>query len=265
MYLNLAIIGAFIFLYSILSGKLERTPINGAIVFTAFGFIFGSLGLGLLKLNIDSEMVGVLAELTLAMVLFIDASNANLGVLKKSSHIPQRLLVIALPLIILLGFGVGYFLFDNLTLLEIAILATMLAPTDAALGKVVVTNKSVPVDIWYLDTRIETDISADWYRGCSWSLDGHLRGMDNQDLWKQGMDNRDLEAVNCCISGCSLFRYSARPWWKWIHRFLRRRVNFRRYRTRPQTQTCGSARCRRNSRCFCLDHLGSFRSCRGRP
>ncbi|MHC4759381.1 MAG: cation:proton antiporter domain-containing protein, partial [Planctomycetota bacterium] len=147
MYLNLAIIGAFIFLYSILSGKLERTPINGAIVFTAFGFIFGSLGLGLLKLNIDSEMVGVLAELTLAMVLFIDASNANLGVLKKSSHIPQRLLVIALPLIILLGFGVGYFLFDNLTLLEIAILATMLAPTDAALGKVVVTNKSVPVDI----------------------------------------------------------------------------------------------------------------------
>ncbi|MHC4216590.1 MAG: cation:proton antiporter domain-containing protein, partial [Planctomycetota bacterium] len=146
MYANLAIIGVFIFLYSILSGKLERTPINGAIVFTAFGFIFGSLGLGLLKLNIDSEMVGVLAELTLAMVLFIDASNANLGVLKKSFRIPQRLLVIALPLIILLGFGTGYFLFDNLTLLEIAILATMLAPTDAALGKAVVSNKSVPTD-----------------------------------------------------------------------------------------------------------------------
>jgi NhaP-type Na+/H+ or K+/H+ antiporter len=47
-------------------------------------------------------------------------------------------------LTILLGFGVGVLLVDNLSLLTIALLATMLAPTDAALGKAVVTNQSVP-------------------------------------------------------------------------------------------------------------------------
>jgi NhaP-type Na+/H+ or K+/H+ antiporter len=34
--------------------------------------------------------------------------------------------------------------FDQLTFIEIALLATMLAPTDAALGQAVVTNESVP-------------------------------------------------------------------------------------------------------------------------
>jgi NhaP-type Na+/H+ or K+/H+ antiporter len=144
MYENLALIGVFVFLYSIASGGLERTPINGAIVFAAFGLLFGPLGLGLLDLELGAEGLRTIAELTLALVLFTDATNANLGVLRQHFRIPQRLLLIALPLIILLGYGVGVLVFDDLTLLEVAILATMLAPTDAALGKAVVTDERVP-------------------------------------------------------------------------------------------------------------------------
>jgi NhaP-type Na+/H+ or K+/H+ antiporter len=147
VYENLAILGAFVFLYSIIAGVLERTPINGAVVFTAFGLACGPLGLGILNLSVDAEGLSTLAELTLALVLFTDAANADLGVLKRSFHIPQRLLLIGLPLTILLGFGAGVVLFGKLTLLEIAILATMLAPTDAALGKAVVTDESVPAHI----------------------------------------------------------------------------------------------------------------------
>jgi NhaP-type Na+/H+ or K+/H+ antiporter len=62
-------------------------------------------------------------------------------------HIPRRLLLIGLPLTIVFGFGVGVVLFGGLTLFEIAILATMLAPTDAALGKAVVTNPDVPPSV----------------------------------------------------------------------------------------------------------------------
>ena len=147
MYLDMAVLAAFVFVYSIVGGALERTPVNGAIVFASFGLVFGPLGLGLLTLNVDAEGLRTLAELTLALVLFTDASNADLGVLKKSFRIPQRLLLIGLPLTILLGFGFGVMLFDDLSLLEIAILATMLAPTDAALGKAVVTDESVPINI----------------------------------------------------------------------------------------------------------------------
>jgi len=112
-----------------------------------FGLIFGPFGLGFLDLDVDAEFLSNLAELTLALVLFTDASNANLRELKHSFHIPQRLLLIGLPLTILLGILTGYLLFDGLALLEIAILATILAPTDAALGKAVVTNQAVPSNI----------------------------------------------------------------------------------------------------------------------
>jgi len=147
MYESLAILGAFVFFYSLVAGGLERTPVNGAIVFTAFGLVLGPLGLGLLKLDVDTEGLRSLAELTLALVLFTDASNANLDVLKKNIRLPQRLLLIGLPLSIVLGFAVGVLLLGNLTLFEVAILATMLAPTDAALGKAVVTDESVAANI----------------------------------------------------------------------------------------------------------------------
>jgi len=147
MYENLAILGTFVFLYSITSGGLEKTPINGALVFTVFGLAVGPIGLDLLTGDIDSEGLRTLAELTLALLLFADAATANLDELKRFSGIPVRLLLIGLPLTILLGFGAGVVLFSGLTLLEIALLATMLAPTDAALGKAVVTNKAVPSNI----------------------------------------------------------------------------------------------------------------------
>mgnify|MGYP001812794244 CR=1 FL=1 len=147
MYANLAILGTFIFLYSIISGGLEKTPVSGALVFTAFGLTVGPLGLDLLTMHVGTEGLSLLAELTLAVLLFADAANANLGALKQFSRIPVRLLLIGLPLTILFGFGIGVVLFGGLTLLEIAILATMLSPTDAALGKAVVTNEGVPTNI----------------------------------------------------------------------------------------------------------------------
>lgn len=147
MYSDLAILAAFVFVYSIVAAKLENTPVSGALVFVFFGLACGPIGLGIINLDVDAEGIRTLAELTLALVLFTDASNADLRVLKLSFRIPERLLLIGLPLTIFLGFLFGVVLFDNLALLEIALLATILAPTDAALGKAVVTNESVPSQI----------------------------------------------------------------------------------------------------------------------
>jgi len=144
MYQNLAILAAFVFLYSAVAGRLEKTPIGGAIVAMGFGFASGPLGLGIFTPHVDGELLRTLAELTLALVLFTDAANANLSVLKISLKIPERLLLIGLPLTILIGFGFGFLVFPGMALFELAVLATMLAPTDAALGKAVVTNPAVP-------------------------------------------------------------------------------------------------------------------------
>lgn len=144
MYLALIIFGIIIFAYSIVAGKLDRTVINGAVVYIVIGLLIGPLAFNLLHLEVDADVLSGLAELTLALVLFADATNANLGTLKKSFLIPQRMLLIGLPLTIALGFGIGIPLLGSLTLLEVAILSTMLAPTDAALGKAVVTDERVP-------------------------------------------------------------------------------------------------------------------------
>lgn len=147
MYENLAVIAVFAFLYSVVAGRLEKTFISGPVVYMGFGLIFGPLGLGILDIDVSATDLRVIVDLTLALILFLDASNANLGVLKRNVTIPGRLLGIGLPLTILMGFGVGLLIFDQLTVFELAILATMLAATDAALGKAVVTNQKVPADI----------------------------------------------------------------------------------------------------------------------
>lgn len=147
MYQSLAILAVFAFIYSAIANRLEKTPLSGAIIFVAFGLVCGPTGLGVLDLSIDAEGIRLLAEFTLSLVLFTDAANADLRVLRSSFRIPERLLLIGLPLTILLGFGVGFVMFDQISLLEVALLATMLAPTDAALGKAVVTNSLVPARI----------------------------------------------------------------------------------------------------------------------
>jgi NhaP-type Na+/H+ or K+/H+ antiporter len=144
VYQDIIILAVFILIYSSVAGAVERTWISGAIIFTAFGLLIGPVGLDLISFKADREVIRTLAELTLALVLFTDAAGADMGVLRKTEALPTRLLLIGLPLTILLGFGVAALLFQELSLLEVALLATMLAPTDAALGKAVVTNETVP-------------------------------------------------------------------------------------------------------------------------
>jgi len=144
MYNNLAVLAIFAFLYSAVAGRIERSWLSGPIIFVSFGLVSGPLGLGILNVNVTHEGLQIIAELTLAFVLFSDAANADLNVLKRTFRIPERLLLIGLPLTIAAGFVAGVAVFHGMSLLAAALLATMLAPTDAALGKSVVTNERVP-------------------------------------------------------------------------------------------------------------------------
>jgi len=144
MYENGAMLAVFLLIDSAVAGRIERSLISGPIVFTAAGFILGADGLGILRIHIDGEGLRLLAELTLAMVLFTDAANADFSIVKRNLDLPKRLLLIGLPLTIVLGFVVAAVVFPRLEILEMALLAVMLAPTDAALGKPVVTNPAVP-------------------------------------------------------------------------------------------------------------------------
>jgi NhaP-type Na+/H+ or K+/H+ antiporter len=147
MYIELAIFALFVFCYTLISGRLERAPASGPIVFVAAGFLMGPLALAWFDGDVSRTELRVLADLTLALILFIDAANADLAILKQQFRIPSRMLLVGLPGVILLGTVTAAVLFDTLSLFEAAILGTMLAATDAALGKAVVTNEAVPKQI----------------------------------------------------------------------------------------------------------------------
>ena len=144
VYQNLLLLSAFVLVYSVFAGRLESRWIHGALMFVLVGVLLGPAVLDVLHLQIRGPGLRVLAELTLAIVLFTDAANVNFKVLRTYNWIPTRLLLIGLPLCLLSGWGFGLLLFADMPWLEAAILATILAPTDAALGKAVVTNSAVP-------------------------------------------------------------------------------------------------------------------------
>jgi NhaP-type Na+/H+ or K+/H+ antiporter len=97
-----------------------------------------------IDLSSSSATVRALAEVTLALVLFSDASRMDLGALRRTVGVPVRLLGIGLPLTIALGAVAAAVIFGQLTVMEAVILAIVLAPTDAALGQAVVTEPRVP-------------------------------------------------------------------------------------------------------------------------
>jgi len=140
----LAVVAGVVLAYALVSRRLDRTPVTAAIFFLSAGLLFGSKGLGWIDVSARGETVRVLAEATLAMVLFADASRINLAALRREYVIPLRLLGVGLPLTILAGCFLASRLFGALSIGEALVLAVILAPTDAALGQSVVTDRRLP-------------------------------------------------------------------------------------------------------------------------
>jgi NhaP-type Na+/H+ or K+/H+ antiporter len=144
---DLAVLAAIIFAFGLVSRRLEGTILTAPLVFVAAGVILGPAGFGLVEFKLDDHTVLLVGEIALAIVLFTDASRINLSALRQNEGLPLRLLGIGMPLTIALGTVVAALLLTDLSFWEAAIVGTVLAPTDAALGQAVVSNLRVPVRV----------------------------------------------------------------------------------------------------------------------
>ena len=104
------------------------------MVFVALGLLVGNQFLELVEVDTANQYVRLLAEATLTLVLFTDAVRVNIRTLRREAALPTRLLGLGLPLTIVAGTLAGLALFPQLDLWTAAALASILAPTDAALG-----------------------------------------------------------------------------------------------------------------------------------
>lgn len=144
---DLAIIAIVLAVVASVRHRIESLPVTSAMIFVAAGVVLGPDSLGWLTIELESETVALLAEFTLALLLFSDASRIDVRRLLPSIGLPLRLLGIGLPLTIAMGTLFTAMLLTELTWVEAALVAAILAPTDAALGEAVVTNATVPIRV----------------------------------------------------------------------------------------------------------------------
>jgi len=133
--------------YALVASKLDRWWISAPMVFVAAGLILGPAVLNIVPVSLSNETVRTVTELTLALLLFSDASTVRLRAVEGDASLPSRLLFLGLPLTVAAGALVAHLMLPDVGWAPAALVATILAPTDAALGLAVVTNKAVPARI----------------------------------------------------------------------------------------------------------------------
>ena len=143
----LAVFIALVFLYSLVSRRMEQTIVTAPIVFTAGGLVAYLVTTELQLKEGSQEVFLGLAEIGLVLLLFTDASRTELRVLRNIRNLPVRLLSAGMLLTLLLGALAALVVFRKLSLWEAGILAAILAPTDAGLGQIIVNSPHVPMKI----------------------------------------------------------------------------------------------------------------------
>jgi NhaP-type Na+/H+ or K+/H+ antiporter len=132
---------------ALVSRRLAPTPVSGPLLLVGVGVACGPVGLDLLDITRDAGSVQRLLELALVAVLFTDAAGVRWSTLRRTDALPLRLLGLGLPLTMGLGTIVGWLLLPGFTGWELALVAVILAPTDAALGQPAIADPRVPATV----------------------------------------------------------------------------------------------------------------------
>jgi NhaP-type Na+/H+ or K+/H+ antiporter len=144
---DLAIVAALVFAWGTLSARLERFDVTAPIIFVLAGVLLTHGPLATLGYLPTPELVKALAEVTLVLVLFSDASRVGLRELRADAGLYGRLLGVGLPLTIGLGTLLALALFGGMSIWLALLVGAALAPTDAALGAGMMVNPAVPARI----------------------------------------------------------------------------------------------------------------------
>ncbi len=140
----LAVISACVLMWGLVSARLERWEVSAPMAFVLLGLAVTHGPTTLIHVSLHSSTIRSLAEVTLALVLFADASRVNVRALRADAALPARLLGIGLPLTIGAGAGAAALLFGGSGLWVAAAIGAIVAPTDAALGAAIMGDERVP-------------------------------------------------------------------------------------------------------------------------
>jgi len=139
-----AVVSACVIVWGLVSARLERWDVSAPMAFVVLGVVVTHGPTAIVDFNLHSSTIRSLAEVTLALLLFADASRVNVRALRADAALPARLLGIGLPLTIGAGAAAAALLFGDNDLWVAAAIGAIVAPTDAALGASIMTDERVP-------------------------------------------------------------------------------------------------------------------------
>lgn len=129
--------------WALLAQWAQDRGITGPMVFLGAGVLLA----GVADIDLEPEQVRTLAELTLVIVLFHDASTVRLASLRRDPSIALRLLLIGFPLALVLAGATTAWLLPGIGLAGALLIAATVTPTDAGLGAATILNPAVPVRV----------------------------------------------------------------------------------------------------------------------
>ena len=139
------VLALLVLAWVVTSDILARANIPGPLFFTVAGFLIGSHDWKHLTVQVDAPSVHLVAEVTLALLLFADAARVDFSRLRQDIYLPGRLLGIGLPLSVVLGSLLAAWLFDDVPWAVAGFVGATLAPTDAALSAQVINDRRIPM------------------------------------------------------------------------------------------------------------------------
>jgi len=142
-----AVLMVLVLAWAVASHLLASVNVTGALVFSVAGYALANPSWGPLTVDVQTPSVHLLAELTLALLLFSDAARVNLSQLKRDFYVPARLLGIGLPLSLVVGSLLAAWMFDDFSWAIAGFVGAALAPTDAALSAQVINDERVPMRV----------------------------------------------------------------------------------------------------------------------
>jgi NhaP-type Na+/H+ or K+/H+ antiporter len=141
-----AIIALAVTGFALAARRLARVSVGPALFFVVLGMA-AAVGWSGSVPEIDAEAVLQIVEITLALILFTDASSIDIAALRREAGLVARLLSVGLLLSIVLGTLLAGLLFPDLPIGVLLLIGAAVAPTDAALGQPVVADLRVPARI----------------------------------------------------------------------------------------------------------------------
>jgi len=140
-----AVFAALVLGFAVTARWLSRVYVTAPITFVAAGAVISAVTPSMAA---DvTEFVKVLAEVTLALILFHDAAQVRPRQIEADRGSILRLLLVGLPLTVLIGFLAARVVFPAMPVMIALLLAAALSPTDAGLGAATVLNPVVPVRV----------------------------------------------------------------------------------------------------------------------